>query len=154
MRQLLLFLMVTFAAVLPGFAIDLGGVSDLVAEKLKETKGATLLSLNGTWGGALELPIWTFHGSQGPDYLEVSVGGMLQEGGRKHPLVSVAVNLPALSGWLWRSAWAQAHVRRAQFPPIFAGPYVLLPMPGGPLWTPGTAIGWKISVGLGKGGSE
>ena len=131
--------------------LDLGSVGELVAEKLKETKGASLLSLDGTWGGAIELPIWTFHGAQGPDYLELSIGGMLQEGGNKSPLVSVAVNLPAISAWLWRSEWARSHVRRTAFPPIFAGPYVLLPLPG-ETWTLRTAIGAKVSVRLGKAG--
>lgn len=137
----------------PQRPLDVGGITELVAEKLKEARLATSVDLNGTIGAAAILPLLTFHDKAGTaDLVEVGAGGQLSEGGRKQPVLSVAVNAPAVSARIWDFEWARAHVRRAKFPPIFIGPRLLLPMPG-VRWTWREALGGTVSVRFG-GGSQ
>lgn len=131
-------------------SFDLGGVGDLIGDKMKETKLASLIDLNAKFAGAVYLPIWLFHDQAGVNYVETGVGGMLKEGGESSPLISLAVNGPAISGRIWSSEWAKKHVTRTKFPDIWMGPYLRLPLPGR-TWVIGENVGGMVSVRLGKG---
>lgn len=128
--------------------LDVGGISKLIADKAKEAKLATMLDLSGIFGGALYLPVWTLKGAgdSGAEYISLGAGGMIREGGGKLPLAGIAFNLPALSAKLWSFQWAKDHVKRAKFPPIWAGPYVLIPTSKS--YVIGSNAGVMISIGL------
>ena len=128
--------------------LDVGGISRLIADKAKEAKLATMLDLSGTFGGAAYLPVWTIKGAgdAGAEYVSLGAGGMLREGGDKSPLVAVAFNLPAISAKVWDFQWARDHVKRSKFPPIWIGPYVLVPT--SKAYVVGKNIGGMVSIGL------
>src|SRR3990167_967910 len=109
--------------------LAIGGISKLISEKTREAKIATMLDLYGGIGGALYLPVWSLKGAgdAGNEYVSLGVGGMIREGGDKSPLVAIAFNLPALSAKVWDFQWAKDHIKRSKFPPIWVGPYVLIP---------------------------
>ena len=139
--------------------VDLSGLADLISQKAKEARAATLVSLESEFAGGLYLPVWTVHATgldyelqpMDVDYLEVGAGAELREGGRGAPLLSVTVNIPAFSGWIWgRWGWAKRHVRRSKFPPVFIGPFVRIPLPGR-TWVVGSEVGGLLSVRLGGG---
>ena len=131
--------------------LDLGGIGDLIGEKVKEAKVASLFDLKANPAGALYLPVWVFHGKakESPDYFELGLGGMLQEQGHGAPFLAITMNLPAISAKLWDFDWAKSHVRRSKFPPIFFGPYVLMPLPD-KTWVIGESMGVMVSVGIGN----
>ena len=129
--------------------LSLGGLSDLVAEVSKKAKGASLVNLEQEVSGALYVSIWTLHNAVEPrtDYLELAAGAELKEN-RGRPLLTLAANLPALSGKLLSSAWAKSHIERLPLPPIWVGPYVRVPFPGEP-WTLKDSIGVILSIAIG-----
>ena len=128
--------------------LAIGGISALISDKAKEAKIATMLDLSGKFGGAAYLPIWTLKaaGEAGSEYVSLGAGGMIREGGDKSPLVALAFNLPAISGKIWDFQWAKDHVKRAKFPPIWVGPYVLVPT--NKQYVIGSNAGVMVSVGL------
>ncbi len=130
--------------------LDIGGVTDFLGDILKQSKGASLVSGKGQIGGALYLPVWTFHDMDGVNYVHLGGGGKLAEGGKYAPIGIVALNLPALSARLWRFAWANAHVTRLKTPDIWFGPYVELPYLASGPWVIGDKMGALVSIGLGK----
>ena len=128
--------------------LDVGGISKLLAEKAKEAKLATMVDLSGTFGGAAYLPVWTLKGAgpAGAEYMAIGAGGMIREGGEKSPLLSLTFNLPAISAKAWDFQWAKDHIKRASFPPIWMGPYILIPTSKS--YVIRTAVGGMVSVGL------
>ena len=128
--------------------LDVGGISSLIASKAKEAKLATMLDLSGTFGGAAYLPVWTLKGAgeAGAEYVSLGAGGMIREGGDKRPLIALALTLPAISAKVWDFQWAKAHLPRAKFPPIWAGPYILVPT--GKDYVIGSNVGGILSVGF------
>jgi hypothetical protein len=138
-------------------ALSIGGVPELIADKVKEIKAATLLTFAGDFGGAAYLPVWTFHAAQEPgqvdpmkDYVELGMGGVILEGGHGKAFLCANVNLPGVSARLWDNEWSKAHVRRSVFPPIWVGPYVRIPMPK-ETWVIGQEVGGMIAIRIGGG---
>lgn len=109
--------------------MEIGGVAELIGDKLKEIKGATILTWAGRPGVAGYLPIWTWQTSAGTPIAEfpaVGYRGVL--GDSPQAFVTATFNLPGLSSRLFGSQWFATHVVKSKFPPMFFGPAVLLPM--------------------------
>ena len=109
--------------------MDLSGVYELLDQKLKESKGAALTTLGGRPGAAIYLPIWTWQTASGVPIAEfpaIGYRGVL--GQRPGAFVTATLNLPGISNRIFNSAWFNAHVKRTEFPPIFFGPALLLPL--------------------------
>lgn len=135
--------------------LDISGLAELVAEKAKETRAASLIDMTATFSGAVILPVWAFHATdtpeaKGADLVEFGIGGAIREGGHGEPLLSIALNVPGISSRFWDFAWAQAHIRRAKFPPVMIGPYIKAPWPGR-TWVVGEQVGGMISIRIGGG---
>mgnify|MGYP001589205731 CR=1 FL=1 len=133
--------------------LDINGLADLAAEKAKETRAATLIDITGTFSGAIYLPIWTFHttgtaDAPGVNLISLGAGGALREGGNKQALLTLTFNGPGLSGRLWNSDWARAHLTRTKLPELWIGPYLKAPTPG-QKWVIGREVGGIVSIGLG-----
>lgn len=105
-----------------------GGFQTLLAEKLKEAKPVGILNLNAKPAAAAFLPIWTFEDLSGAEYVEVGGGGKFQQGEKAHAFLGLDFNVVAISSRLWNFPWAQTHVKRSKFPPIFLGPSIELPV--------------------------
>lgn len=128
--------------------LELGGIAELIGQKIKEAKGAALLSFDLKVGGALYLPIWKFHNkAKTVRYAEFGAGGIVKQGEHAEPLVNVAFNARAYMAKMWDWKWAREHVTVVDLPPIFVGPYVRVPMPG-EVWKLKTHIGFLASVEL------
>lgn len=104
------------------------GFQTLLADKLKEAKPVLILHPERKPALSLFHPTWVFHDSKGVDYLEIGPGGKFQKGENPYAFIGLGVNIVALSGRFWDFDWARAHVRRSNFPPIFIGPAVYLPL--------------------------
>ncbi len=125
-------------------------LTDLIAEKTKESKGAYTFTLDSKHGGALYLPMYTLHSKdKASDYLEFGVGGQLIEGGIKKPFVNIGTNIPALSMRVWRSKWRKDHVRTTKLPPIWIGPFLQLPTGALQYWKFRNNFGVIVSIALG-----
>ena len=111
-----------------GEPLGVGGVTTLVADKIKEAKGATVFTLGAGPAAALYLPIWTFHDKADVDLVELGLGGMWRMNEHPEPLAVFGLNLPGISGRIWGFQWAKEHLRRSPFPPIFFGPTLVVPI--------------------------
>ena len=132
---------------------NIGGLPELVASKIMETKAATLITLDATLGGGAYLPVWTFHATNSTDpmfdYLEFGAGGVILAGGNAKAFLCAGLNLPAISRAFWHNSWADAHLRRTVLPGIWIGPYIRAPMPNNPPWVVGHEVGGLLSIRLG-----
>lgn len=130
--------------------LSLGGLADLIAEKAKESRAATFLTLDEKYAGGAYLPVWTFtDASRSEKYLTIGIGGQVKQGESARPCLPIAVNLTALSARLWSSRWAQEHVIRTKMPPVWVGPFIRVPLPGERDWTIRENVGASISFGIG-----
>ena len=138
-----------------GGLLDIGGLAELVAQKAKESKAASLVSLEGKVSGGVYLPIWTYHSpldGKETDFYEMGIGGDIARKENARPLLTMTANAPALSGRFWSSAWAKTHVRRSVFPPIWFGPQFRIPVPSDKFqWRDWKEyVGAIVSIGFGK----
>lgn len=107
--------------------LSVPGLAGLVADKAKEAQAIGTLDLKGNKGAGAYLPVWTYREGE-TRYARIGAGWEGHDlGGR--PIVPLVLNLPALSGKLWSSAWAQAHIERVKLPPVWFGPYLRAPLP-------------------------
>lgn len=113
----------------PSGALALGGIPQLIANKLTEAKAAGLVDFAGHVGGGGYVPTYTFHDKAGVSYVEVAGIGYRVLQGQKPCvlLVPVMVDVTALSGRAWNFPWAHDHVTRSAYPDIFLGPGIILP---------------------------
>ena len=108
--------------------IDVSGVAGLLSDKLKEVKGAALVTWAGKPGAAGYLPIWTWHTADKTPIAEFpTIGYRGVEGRRPDAFTTVTFNLPGLSAKLFGSTWMTNHVTKSKFPPVFFGPAALIP---------------------------
>lgn len=113
----------------PPAELDASGVAGLVADKLKEVKGAVLVTIGGKPGGAGYLPIWTWHTADGTPIAELpTIGYRGVQGQRPDAFTTATLNLPGISAKLFGSTWMTSHVTKSAFPPIFFGPAAIMPM--------------------------
>lgn len=114
----------------PSGALTLGGVPQLLADKLKEAKPAGIVDFAGHVGGGGYLPLWSFHDRAGVTYVEAMNFGYRAIQGSKPGgiFMPLAVDATALSARLWNFEWARAHVTRSKFPNVFLGVAALLPL--------------------------
>ena len=110
-----------------GDLLSVPGLAQLAAEKAKEAQAIGTLTFSLKKGAGAYLPVWTFKDARGIRYVRTGVGWEGTDLGG-HPLVPVTLNLPALSGRLWSSAWAQTHVERVKLPDIWFGPVIRAPL--------------------------
>ena len=109
--------------------LDVSGVAGLVSDKLKEVKGAVLVTLGGKPGAAGYLPIWTWHTIDGTPIAEFpTLGYRAVQGARPDAFTTVTFNLPGVSAKLFGGRWFAEHVKKSVFPPIFFGPALILPL--------------------------
>ncbi len=133
--------------------LDLAPLADFAAEKIKETKGVTLVDLNGKVSGGLLLPIWTIHTKSGLDLAQFGVGATLKEGGEYKAIATGLLNLPGIAARLLNGEWAKTHIRRTKLPPIWLGPYVQIPFPY-ERWVIGSEVGVMLGIELGGSPKE
>lgn len=113
----------------PPAELDASGITGLAADKLKEAKGAVLVTVGGRPGAAAYLPIWTWHTKDGTPIAEFpTVGYRAIQGQRPDAFTTATLNLPGLSAKLFGSDWFKDHVTKSVFPPIFFGPALLVPL--------------------------
>ena len=109
--------------------LDVSGVAGLLSDKLKEAKGAVLVTLGGRPGAAGYLPIWTWHTKDGTPIAEFpTIGYRAVQGARPDAFTTTAFNLPGLSAQLFGGQWFRDHVTKSKFPPVFFGPAILIPL--------------------------
>ena len=109
--------------------LEISGVYQLLNDKLKESKGAALTTMGGKPGAAIYLPVWTWQTASGVPIAEFPAFGYRGVlGQRPGAFVTATFNLPGISNRLFNSQWFNAHVKRTEFPPIFFGPALLLPL--------------------------
>lgn len=113
----------------PSGDMTLGGVPQLLAQKVQEAKAAGIVDLAGHVGGGAYVPTWTFHDANGVSYVEaIDIGYRALQGAKPSVFVMpFAVDLTSISGRLWDFPWAQAHVTRSPYPDIFVGIGPILP---------------------------
>ena len=112
--------------------LHLSGLPQLLADKLKESKGAAILTLEGKPGAGAYLPIWTWHTKDGTPLVEfpaIGYRGVL--GQRPDAFATITANLPGISGQWFSNEWFRTHVKKSKFPPTFFGPAILFPMNAG-----------------------
>jgi len=116
----------------PSGALTLGGIPQLLADKLKETKPMGVCDLAGHAGGGAYLPLWTFHDMSGKSYVEaMNFGYRAIEGSKPGGVfIPAAFDLTSISSRVWNFQWARDHVTRSVFPDVFVGPAALLPLDG------------------------
>lgn len=108
--------------------LDVSGVAGLLSDKLKEVKGAALVTWAGKPGAAGYLPIWTWHTADKTPIAEFpTIGYRGVEGRRPDAFTTVTFNLPGLSAKLFGSTWMTNHVSKSKFPPVFFGPAAIIP---------------------------
>ena len=140
------------------------GFLQLVADKAKETRPVVLLSPWQKPAYAAYLPVWTVHGAYDLDaagkpikdpyrqYLSMGGGGKYDLGTRAgSAFLGMDLNLVALSARLWNWAWADKHIDRAKFPPIYAGPNFNLPLDYGQMKTITLRRDLRAQVGIAYG---
>ena len=109
--------------------LDVSGIAGLVSDKLKEVKGAALVTLGGKPGAAGYLPIWTWQTKDQTPIMEFpTIGYRAVVGAKPDAFTTVTFNLPGVSAKLFGGKWMQEHVKKSQFPPIFFGPALILPL--------------------------
>ena len=109
--------------------LAVSGVAGLVSDKLKEVKGAVLVTLGGKPGAAGYLPIWTWHTVDGTPIMEFpTLGYRAVQGARPDAFTTVTFNLPGVSAQLFGGRWFKDHVTKTAFPPIFFGPALIVPL--------------------------
>lgn len=115
--------------VAPDGGMTLGGVPQLLAQKLQEAKAAGIVDFAGHVGGGAYVPTYVFHDVVGVNYVEVGDIGYRALQGAKPSVffMPFAVNLTGVSARLWEFSWADAHVTRSPYPDIFLGLGPLLP---------------------------
>ena len=109
--------------------LSVSGLPQLLADKIKESKGAALLTLEGKPGAGAYLPIWTWHTKDGTPLVEfpaIGYRGVL--GQRPDGFATITANLPGLSKQWFSGEWMRDHVKKSIFPPTFFGPAILFPM--------------------------
>lgn len=118
--------------VAPSGSMTLGGVPQLIANKLLEAKPCGLVDFDGHIGGGAYVPTWTFHDMNGTSYVEVGDIGYRSIQGSKPSilLMPAAVDITSISGRMWNFQWANNHVTRSKYPDMFLGPTALLPLDG------------------------
>ena len=146
------FALVLMLAVMPGSAgavslLDLSGLTDLVAEKAKEAKAASFVTMDQKIAAGAYLPVWTLHNGT-TNYADIGIGGAIKQGESFTPRIPFSINLTAVSAWVWGSPWARAHVARTTMPPVWIGPFVNVPLPG-QKWTWRESVGGFVSIGIG-----
>ena len=107
--------------------LDLPGLAELAAAKAKEAQAIGTMTFSLKKGAGAYLPVWTFKSEAGVRYVRTGVGWEGTDLGG-HPLVPILLNLPAVSGWVWSSAWADKHLERIKLPELWFGPIVRVPM--------------------------
>jgi len=125
---------------LPAPSID-QSFSQLLANKAKEMRPAVLIGPYTAPAYSAFLPVWTFHAAYDKDAagkeiidhyrdtVELGAGGKYEAGSKDYSaFLAGDLNFVALSARLWDFAWARTHVRRSQFPNIFIGPALTLPV--------------------------
>lgn len=132
--------------------LDIPNLATLVAEKAKESRACGVVSFDGKVAGGAYLPVWVLHQKDEPkvQYLAAGIGGAIKQGEAFRPLITLGANLPALSARLWASDWANRHLTRTKFPPLWFGPHLRVPLPGERVglqdWR--EWVGLIVSVGL------
>ena len=148
MRNLLIALL--FVAAPVSAELGFSDLTDLIAEKAKESKGAYTFTLDSKHGGALYLPMYTLHSKdEKNDYLELGAGGQMIEQGIQKPFITIGMNIPALSMRVWRSKWRKDHVRTTKLPPIWIGPFIQVPTHALRYWKFRNNFGVIVSIALG-----
>ncbi len=108
--------------------LSIGGVPGLLADKIKEAKACGVVSFNGKPGAGSYLPIWTWHDSKN-SYAEFpAIGYRAIVGEKPRAFLTATANLPGISDGLFGSQWFKDHVTKSQFPPIFFGPALMVPL--------------------------
>lgn len=150
MKALLLTALLTAAPAAASDLLSVPGLAQLAAEKAKEAQAIGTLTLSLKKGAGAYLPIWTYRSGE-VRYARTGIGWEGTDLGG-HPLVPLTLNLPALSGRLWSSAWALAHIERAKLPDIWFGPTIRVPLIQDKFrwedWR--DYVGFAASVGFGK----
>jgi hypothetical protein len=108
----------------------------LAAEKASETRPVVLMSPYVRPAYSAFLPVWTLHAKYPEsgvdhylDYLEIGIGGKYEmSDSSKSAFLAGDVNLVGISARLWNWKWADEHLRRSKFPPIFVGPGLVAPL--------------------------
>lgn len=135
--------------------LDISGLTELIADKAKEGKAVYSVSFRGTHGAAAYLPAYTFHSK--PDangkkisYLDVGVGGGLQEGGKAEAFFPLMGDVVALSNRAWRTNWRKNHITMTKLPPIWFGLIFAPDFSKAPsLWVIGDVLRGGVSIGFG-----
>lgn len=114
----------------PGGSLTLGGVPQLLADKLQEAMPCGIVDFAGHVGGGAYVPTYTFHDAAGQNYVEALDIGYraLQNAKPSVYLMPLAFNPTALSNRLWSFPWAQKHVTRSPYPDVWVGVGPLLPL--------------------------
>ncbi len=109
--------------------MTLGGVPQLIAQKLQEAKAAGIVDFAGHLGGGAYVPTYTFHNVAGTAFVEAMDIGYraLQNSKPSVYLMPFAVNVTALSGAAWNFQWARDHVTRSPYPDLWLGVGPLIP---------------------------
>ena len=109
--------------------MTLGGVPQLLAQKVKEAKAAGIVDLAGHVGGGAYVPTYTFHDAAGTNYVEaLNIGYRAIQNAKPTVFIEpYALDLTSISGRFWDFPWAQKHVTRSPYPDIFVGIGPLLP---------------------------
>lgn len=109
--------------------LTLGGVPQLIADKLAEAKAAGIVDLAGHVGGGAYVPTYTFHDANGVSYVEaLNIGYRAMQGAKPTVFLEpFAVDLTSISGRFWDFPWARTHVTRSKYPDVFVGVGPILP---------------------------
>src|SRR3990167_3065807 len=108
---------------------DVSGLPGLVSDKVREMKGAALVTLEGNSGAGMYLPIWTWQTKDGTPLVEFpTLGYRAVQGSRPDGFTTITFNLPGFSKHWFGSQWFQDHVKKSAFPPLFAGPAFIFPL--------------------------
>lgn len=126
-------LLIAVFGLFPGVAHSgsyLEDATKLLSSKIKETMPIGIFGINQKPSASLYLPIWRFHANLDAniEYFNFGVGGEWNEeirGGEAY--AGGMFNLVSLSGKFWDFNWAERHVKRSKFPPLYIGPSLLLP---------------------------
>ena len=109
--------------------LEIGGIAGLVGDKLKEVKGAALVTWAGKPGAGAYLPIWTWKTAAGTPIAEFpAIGYRAVIGSSPDAFTTATLNIPGLSAKLFGSQWIKTHITKSVFPPTFFGPAFLLPL--------------------------
>lgn len=118
-----------WADIAPAPDLNVSGIPGLLSDKLKEIRGAAILTFGAKPGAGGYLPIWTWHTKDGVPLVEFpTIGYRGQVGQRPDAFSHISFNLPGLSNQFFGSQWFVDHVTKSKFPPIFFGPALIAPL--------------------------